>query len=228
MSYVGQNFPPCDIDEVQTFSLDFSAILIPNEEIISAVWGLELGRGIDANPNAHLTNPAEFTEKVVYQQIDWSAGQNAYGNVYIVSCTITTSEGNEYIQTSLCEMAKIYTAPLSPVSLAERIRYKFQFASAPYRNISNITVSTDYTNTPPGFISETDFVDDEASFVIWWPYWVEEITIIIIVVVYDNGDVERIIAPIEVIQPEGIEAPNVSDVCANVYEVAPWDKVNIP
>jgi len=225
MSYVGQDFPPCDISEVQTFSLDFSAILVPGEEIISAEWNAYLRSGSDPNPEYHVSGAPTFTATGTSQQFDWSVGTNALGNRYTIQCIVVTNAGNTYEQFAECEMAVIYAPPLTPVSLAERFRYRMVFASGVGRTIASATVTPGTGGT--GMVDEVEVTDDEVTWIIEWPWWTEEVVIIVVVVTYTNGDKEVVTLPVEVVQPPNVEPVDPADVCAGVYLPAPWDRINI-
>lgn len=230
MSYVGQDFPPCDITEVKTFSLDFSAILVPGEAITNAVWNIYLREGVDPNPGVKLESPPAWNSVSTSQQVTWSSGTNSLGNVYTLQCVVTTSAGNQYEQFAECAMAVIYAAPISPISLAEQIKYKLAFASAPTGKIVSATVIGGGSggSTPPGLVTDVDTTDTEVTWTIDWTWWVITITIVIVTVTFDTGDVETVTVPIEVVQPPNVPGPDPYDVCANVYSVAPWDRVNLP
>lgn len=224
MSYVGQDFPPCDIREIRTFALDFSAILVPGEEIASAVWDLFLREGTDAAPSDHLLVAPEFTATMTTQQVDWSSGQNAYGNVYTLRCEVTTTAGNVYETVSECAMAVVYTAPLAPTSLAERIRYKLTFAAGAG------PIATASVDGPPGTVDDVTVDEDGESiwWVIVWPWWVVTTeTTITVTITRTNGDREVLTVPVEVVQPADVPPPNVGNACEGVYDVAPWDRINI-
>jgi hypothetical protein len=81
------DFTPKRVAEVETFSVDYTALLGTGETITSAVWSNSVKAGADANPGAMISGFAGIDGAVVNQKIQGGIA----GVYYWPICTATTS-----------------------------------------------------------------------------------------------------------------------------------------
>lgn len=87
--YVGNDFDPSDVGEIENYGFDFTAILGVGETIVSATWVCSVVNGTDPSPSSRLYGTPINTTTITTQKISTLLG----GVQYRLQAIATTSFG---------------------------------------------------------------------------------------------------------------------------------------